>query len=156
SQDRDPFGILFSLPRVFPSNSPTGGDVQEFLRRVMIPALDGAIDDNLRRIGTSFSMSVTPQELAGIGVIQSGPVEIDRGDAGIFAAGLGILRGFFLHVLLAHDLNIDIDAWKQMPPDRFQEVLDRYPALLNLTPDGAANLGRAKASYLAAIDEYYA
>jgi len=156
TEARDPFGFFAMFPRILPANSPTGGDIQEFLRRVLIPELDGAIDENLSRVGSSFSVVVTPQELAGIGLTQSGPVEIDHGDVGILAAGLGILRGFLLHMLLAHDLNVDIDAWKLTPPESFQrDVLERYPNLLNLTTDGAAILGRAKASYLAGIDAYY-
>ncbi len=157
TQDRDPFGFFAAFPEILPTDSPTGGEFQEFLRRALIPELDGAIDENLHRVGVDFSTTVTPTELAGVGIFQSAPAEVDFGDVRAFEAALSALRGSLLHLLLPFDLNVDIDTWRSNPPERIgRDVLDVYPALGRLTSDGAAILGRAKTSYLDSIDSYFA
>jgi hypothetical protein len=154
--DLEPWGFNVKPPAILPLDSPTMGDFQELLRRVFLPALDGAVEENLSRIGTSFSVTVTPAELAGIGMTQSQSLEFDYGDAGMLKAGLDAWRGGLRQWLLAYDMNVDIDAYVASPPQRVpQELFDTYPDLLRLPPDGTAPLMEAKADYLAAIDAYF-
>jgi len=155
-QDRDPLWFRPVLPRFLPADSPRSGEIQETWRRTVVAALDGAIA-NLERIQPTFSMQVTPGELAGLGESFPQTLEFDYGDAAILRAGLSALRGVFLHLIIAFDLDADIDALVARGDARqLHDYFDPNPALLALVPDGAAVLARAKASYLEAIDAYFA
>jgi hypothetical protein len=84
-------------------------------------------------------------------------MEFDYGEVAMLRAGLAALRGVFLHLLIAYDLDADIDVLQGLGDARqVGDYLDPNPALLSLVPDGAAILARAKASYLEAIDSYFA
>lgn len=155
-EDRDPLWFRPFLPRVLPDDSPTAGEVQQTWRRTMVAQLDGALE-NLARVGPGYSIVVTPQEAAGVGQAFPDPLEIDFGDIAMLRAGLAVLRGMFLQTMLAYDLDADIDALRRLGHDRgYLDILQPNPAFLNLEPDGAATLARAKASYLEGIDAYFA
>ncbi|HET8947555.1 MAG TPA: thrombospondin type 3 repeat-containing protein [Candidatus Polarisedimenticolia bacterium] len=155
-EDRDPLWFRPILPHLLPPDSPTGGQVQETWRRTMVEQLDGAVA-NLARVGPGFSMAVSPAEASGLGHVFVDPMEIDFGDAAMLRAGLSALRGVFLQLLLAYDLDADIDALRMTGHGRqYGDFLNPNPALLDLAPGGPATLQRAKASYLEAIDSYYA
>ena len=155
-EDRDPLWFRPVLARILPTDSPTGGDVQETWRRTMIAQLDGAIA-NLARVGPGFSMQVTPAELTGLGLSIPDTLEFDYGDAAMMRAGLAVLRGVFLQLVIPYDLDADLDALNALgDARRVRDLLDPYPAAGTLLPDGAATLARAKASYIEGIDAYFA
>jgi len=141
--------------RPLPSDSPTGGDVQEFLLNVILPEIIGAIEENLSAIAPSFAVVLTPQELAAIGIFDEGPLEIDFGDVKLFEAALGGLKAGLL-ISLAYDLDLDIDQLTSLQETLMvqQDIINANPSFLTLTGNGANLLAQAKAAISEGIDDY--
>jgi hypothetical protein len=112
--------VLF--PEILPGDSPTGGDVQDFTRDVVVATLSASIDD-LGFIQNDFSILITQAELVELGLADAVDVEFDYGDAVLFESALRTLRGLLLTFVLAHDLDVDIDALSVTDPLSFQYVL---------------------------------
>ncbi len=153
---RSLFDWTADRPPVLPTNSPTGGDVQEFLGTVFVPELTGAIEENLGVLDGAFQMMVTRDELTAFGVLDTGPVEVDFGEVKLLQSSLRTAEGV-LGILLAYDLDVDLDALAAMlPADLQADGLDLYPDLLKLVPGGASTMMGAGDSFRSAIDDYYA
>ncbi|MDH3598201.1 MAG: hypothetical protein OEU26_01025, partial [Candidatus Tectomicrobia bacterium] len=92
--------IVLSCTEFLPDNSPTGGDLQDFLYNVVRPELDGAVSD-LDNISLSFNTSwVEPFDRQ--------TVESDYGDVLFLRA---IIKGILAAIAgqMAYDLEDDID-----------------------------------------------
>lgn len=141
---------------ILPSSSPTGGQVQEFLRNVLLPELRSAIQDDLQAIDPAFSTRILSVEFATLDVGGDDAVEIDFGDVKLLEAAL---RGFeaALLITLAYDLNVDIDQIFNVGDTLMiqLEVIEANPPLFTLTPDGVSLLAQAKTATREAIDAYF-
>jgi hypothetical protein len=82
------------------------------------------------------------------------PIEIDYGDALVIRAGLNLAKTA-IHIFLAYDFNIDIDAIVALIDtsgfDIQTDVIQAYPQLLTLFPSG--QLTEAKANFAESITQ---
>ncbi len=160
---RSIFDFSTSLPEdtdghtVLPSDSPTGGNVQEFLRNVILPEINGAINENIAATDSSFSLVVSIEEMAGVDISEDTTVEIDFGDVKLLEALLNGLKAAIL-TTLAYDLDMDIDQANNLGDNLKiqQDVIDANASLLRLNADGAALLTQAKAAIIDGINAYLA
>ncbi len=153
---RSIFDFRSEPPSSLPPDSPTTGDLQEFLDRTFLQEVTAAVDEDLRAIDESLSVIVEREEVALLGVPDTGPLEIDYGDAGMLEAALRAFQGK-LRISLAYDMDVDIDELVLLAPRRFQEeILDPHPSLLDLSAKGAGLIMEAGDSYRTAIQAYYA
>lgn len=156
AENRSIFNLSLNTPDPLPSDSPTGGDIQEFLRMVVLPVVTAAIEENLSAIDNSFSSVITPLETDAIGLTNEGALEVDFGDVKFLEACLRAFKGFLEGFLLAYDLDLDIDDLNLLDPVMFQQdVLDANPSFLTLTGDGVNRLAQAKITISLAVDAYF-
>ncbi len=142
---------------VLPSNSPTGSDIQEFFRNIILPEINGAIAENLVAIDSLFSFVVSIEEMAGLGISDDTPIEIDFGDVKLLEALLSGLKATIL-TTLAYNIDMDIDQANNLGDNLEiqQDIIDANPSLLRLNADGAALLAQAKAAIIDGINAYLA
>ena len=88
---------------VLPDDAPTSGEVLAFLKDILLPEVEGALD-NLGVIDDEFNMILYPDE-----TVQDGNLEVDYGDIALYRSALHALRLLIL-ILDAYDLDLDIDA----------------------------------------------
>lgn len=153
---RSLFSFTLMPPEVFPEDLPMSGEVQRFLGTVLYSEIKAAAEENLQKVQSGLSTVITADEFLSLGVSETGPVEVDFGDAKVLESMLRGLAGA-LGVSIAHDWNVDVTPLLDMDWVDFQrEILDVYPAFLNLNPDGQAVLTDAKNLFTSSIDTYYA
>ena len=143
------------FPKPLPSDSPTGVDIQEFIRTVLIPEITSALEDNLSNVGSSYSTFVTEEELESFGIMNEPQVEVDYGDVKLLEAALRTALASLKSFVLAYDWDLDIDETALLDPLVLQDVVDANPALLTLQSDAATLLAQAKAALSDGIDAYY-
>lgn len=152
-----------------PSDAPTGTDSQDFVKGVVLPALDGAIAD-LEAFPTddSFILGrgqiVEAETIADRSAFAGNPdsvgisalsIEVDYGDAQALRAALLFLEAKLL-ISYASDAAIDIDDLS--PFDRFiavqTEILDAHPSLLTPLFARAPDRFEARSVLRAAVTAY--
>lgn len=151
-----PLDLSIAMPDTLPVDAPTSGEVQQFLEAVFLQEIGAAVTENLAAIDTDFSLTLTAEEAAVLG-LGAGPLpEIDFGDVKILQAALGALKGVLQTFLIAQDLDVDLNTVRLMDVFRLPDFLAANPDFLTLAPDGAAVLADAKQILLAAIQNYFA
>ena len=143
------------FPKPLPSDSPTGVDIQEYIRTVLIPEITSALEDNLSNVGSSYSTFVTEDELESFGILNEPQVEVDYGDVKLLEAALRTALASLKSFVLAYDWDLDIDETALLDPLQLQDVVDANPALLTLESGAATLLAQAKAALSDGIDAYY-
>lgn len=144
SGGRDPLNWTVTCPSSFPNNSPTGVELQTFLKNVVLPELEGATN-NLDGISNSFNRSwVEPAS--------GTTVESDYGDVLFYRAGLKGLRANIL-ILLSYNVDVDIDAEANDTTSDTQTRLARNPNLLKPTAAASTDLPQARTLLQGAADD---
>ena len=87
---------------VLPNDAPTSGEVLAFLKDILLPEVEGALD-NLGVIDDEFNINLYPEE-----TLQDENLEVDYGDIALYRSALHALRSLIL-ILDAYDLDLDID-----------------------------------------------
>jgi len=142
---------------ILPDTTPTGSELQEFLSNIILPEVEGALN-NLSVIGQDFQITVSPIifgpnyiPFAGLDVI-----EIDYTDVAFLRSILHLLKGT-IYLATAYDAdNINIaDLYDRYKSNllNITQVFTQYPNLLKIKD--ATNLGAAKTSLSSAIQSYY-
>ncbi|WP_146066888.1 hypothetical protein [Candidatus Venteria ishoeyi] len=159
----DQFGAMPSssvsyrkLPGILPTDSPSSGDIQTFIEKVLIPEITQAIQEDLSLISTDFSTIVTSEEWVAIQGIYADATEIDYADIKLVELALRLLK-MHLFIILAYDIDVDIDNLeKQQGIFSLQSYLyPLYPELMTLRPGKETFLAQAKVEFIAAIDAYH-
>jgi hypothetical protein len=124
----------FAFPDPLPNNSPTGSDLQDFLKDVVLPELEAAID-NLYAVSQSFNkqwLEPFDHEM----------VESDYGDVLFFRAAFkGALASIFTES--AYALNADIDATVNIDKT-IEQFLNDEPNFLTLAASPSSDLSDAE------------
>ncbi len=87
---------------VLQDDAPTSGEVLAFLKDILLPEVEGALD-NLGVIDDEFSIILSPEE-----TLQDENLEVDYGDIALYRSALHALRLLIL-IFDAYDLDLDID-----------------------------------------------
>lgn len=118
---------------VLPNDAPTSGEVLAFLKDILLPEVEGALD-NLGIIDDEFSIILSPDE-----TLQYENLEVDYGDIALYRSSLHALRLLIL-ILDAYDLDLDIDdIVLAIQNDVFSinsDILAVYADFLKLKPCG--------------------
>jgi hypothetical protein len=132
-----------SFPDPFPDNSPSGSEFQSFLKDVVGPELEGAIN-NLETVSQAFNELWTEP-------IDDEIVESDYGDVLFFMAVFkGALASIFTQS--AYNLDADIDDTKNNAKT-IEQFLTDEPDFLTLSSAPASDLNSAKLKYDDALDD---
>ncbi len=108
AEGRSVFDFVAEFPEMLPYDAPWSGDVQEFLRGVVVGRLENSIEGDLRSISSGFSTVITTDELTALGMFDAAPVELDTGDVKLLEAGLSAIKGTLLTWLVAYDLDVNL------------------------------------------------
>ncbi|GJQ57685.1 MAG: hypothetical protein D8M57_00405 [Candidatus Scalindua sp. AMX11] len=135
SHGRDILSWTAGVPRdidgkiVFPSDSPKGGEVVEYLKTDLLPHVEVALA-SLDKVGNSFSSLITFKRDA-----ELTEMEVDYGDAAFYRAGLLFVKSI-INLISSYDLDLDIDdTVMQFRDGTFSciaDVLGNYVNLLQL------------------------
>ena len=158
-EGRDMFDWSASIPEdaegnlLLPSDTPSGQAIQDFLRSVIIPEIEGVLA-NLSVIDRYFNLTLTAAETG-----DDHNIEVDYGDVLLYKSLLHAVKTWLL-IISSYDINVDIDEIaNKINSDLFNintDLLDAYPDFLKLLADGGATIGDAREALLAAIDTYNA
>jgi hypothetical protein len=141
---RDPERFDITWPDILPANSPTGGELQTFIRYIIRPEIEGAIE-NLGNVSQSFNISwIEP--------IDETTVESDFGDV---LAAKALFKSLLASIIIENSYNLDGDF--DLMDYHIEQFLADNPDFLKLTSSselsGAKNyLIGASNDALSAID----
>lgn len=149
SSSRDPFAFKGVCPTTLssPSNVPAGNEFQAFLQNVVLPEVEGAVD-NLSGVSNGFNLRWTEP-------ISNTSVESDYGDVLAYRAALKTVRANILASLSYH-LEGDVNAEVADTTATAQERLARHPDVFKPTPAAATNLPLARTLLQSATDDLIA
>ena len=156
-EGRDIFDWSASIPEdaegnpLLPSDTPSGQAIQDFLRSVIIPEIEGALA-NLSVIDRYFNLALTAAETG-----DDHNIEVDYGDVLLYKSFLHTVKTWLL-IISSYDINVNIyEIVNKTNSDLFNintDLLDAYPDFLKLSTDGGTTIGDARETILAAIDSY--
>jgi len=133
----------FPIPSPFPSNSPTGAELQSFLKNKTLPELIKA-QSVLNKVSNGFGKTWTEP-------LHQEAVESDYGDVLFFKAALnGALSS--IHAQMAYNLNCDLDT-KANTKSSIQQFLARETTFLTLAGSPATHLAQSKGYATAALND---
>ncbi len=139
-----------------PANSPTGGDITEFIEDTILDEINAALA-NLDQLEDMSSDPVTPITVLTPEMIGTDEdFEVDYGDVALYRSFLNTTKTLLL-ILTGYDLNIDIDDIIAKTTDGTLDIktdlIEAYPEFLKLR---RSNLSGAKNALIESIDAYLA
>lgn len=93
---RDPEQPYFECPEILPPTTPTGGELQTFIKNIIRPEIEGAIE-NLNNISQEFNIDW---------VIEETYVESDFGDVLTLRA---VFKTLLASIIIENSYNLDVD-----------------------------------------------
>lgn len=106
-EGRDIFDWSASIPEdakgnpLLPSDTPSGQAIQDFLRSVIIPEIEGALA-NLSIVAESFNLTLTAAETG-----DDHNIEVDYGDVLLYKSFLHTVKTWLL-IISSYDINVNI------------------------------------------------
>ncbi len=132
-----------------PLTVPEAGRVSQFFIIQFVSLLDDVLA-NLTKVNNTIAITLTSFETGDTAV------EIDYGDVLIFKSAVNTLKGLMLTIFAYNIDGIDTaELIRLCQADTFKiqnDLIDHYPSALRLISGGAAQLAKAKAALLAAIN----